>query len=515
MIKKGDIKKYYNSQASIKVLSNICKNPKLLDRGEYKLDKEDFVGKTHQLLFTVCYNLNNQGANKINLSDIEAYLSLADNSTAYNLFFGEKNQENLEWLNYVLSEDCDNYDYYYSVVKKFGLLREYLYNGVDITDIYDVNQVDIVLVEKQKERFDNLTITDMINLVDKRVYNVKSLFTINNSEDARKSGDEVDELIQRLQEAPLVGWNTESQYLTSIISGVKKGEFYFEARDSATGKTRMGLKRAIMYCATELWDFKEKKFIKNPCNKDGNNSALFINTEMKLLDEIEPIILAELSGIPSGRIKRKIKELDKDEQERLNHAIQLSKDMKLYLEKESDYDIAYLRDRVSYHKREHNIGMVVLDYIEDTPSLMVEYKSLMKGANVSSHQMLSNLSKVLKDIAVEFDVAMFAMSQVNGEARSMGVRDANAIAGSKAIQNKCDYGMTVFRPTQAELKKIEPLCKFGTPDTCISIFKARDSDYGQVKIWLKVNLGNGSVQDLFVTNWAYEKLKVPKTWVEF
>ena len=49
----------------------------------------------------------------------------------------------------------------------------------------------------------------------------------------------------------------------------------------------------------------------------------------------------------------------------------------------------------------------------------------------------------------------------------------------------------------------------------MSIFKARDSDYGQVKIWLKVNLGNGSVQDLFVTNWAYEKLKVPKTWVEF
>ena len=181
MIKKGDIKKYYNSQASIKVLSNICKNPKLLDRGEYRLDKEDFIGKTHQLLFTVCHNLNNQGANKINLSDIEAYLSLADNSTAYNLFFGEKNQENLEWLNYVLSEDCDNYDYYYSVVKKFGLLREYLYNGVDITDIYDVNQVDIVLVEKQKERFDNLTITDMINLVDKRVYNVKSLFTIKKS----------------------------------------------------------------------------------------------------------------------------------------------------------------------------------------------------------------------------------------------------------------------------------------------------------------------------------------------
>ena len=69
----------------------------------------------------------------------------------------------------------------------------------------------------------------------------------------------------------------------------------------------MGLKRAIMYSATELWDFKEKRFIKNPCNKDGNNSALFINTEMKLLDEIEPIILAELSGIPSGRIKRKIR----------------------------------------------------------------------------------------------------------------------------------------------------------------------------------------------------------------
>ena len=43
MIKKGDIKKYYNSQASIKVLSNICKNPKLLNRGEYKLDKEDFI----------------------------------------------------------------------------------------------------------------------------------------------------------------------------------------------------------------------------------------------------------------------------------------------------------------------------------------------------------------------------------------------------------------------------------------------------------------------------------------
>jgi replicative DNA helicase len=511
-MKKSDIKKYYSKQASIKVLGALCKNPKLLNRGEYPLEVEDFIGDTHIILFSVIYNLNNQGVEKIDISDIESYLNLISDSRAYNLFFAEKNRENLDWLYEVLEESVDNFNYYYDIVRKFSILREYLYNGIDITYLYNIDELDPYLIEQQNNRFNNMSIQDIIREIDKKTRTVKDIFTGKMGEESLKVGDCVDELLEELRESPSVGWNTESKYLTTIINGMSKGEFILEIRDSGTGKTRVGIKRAIMYSAPEYWDFQKKDFVKNSCFTP-DNGTIFFNTEMKPKEEIVPIILGFLSGIPSGKIKRQRNSLTREEEMRLQRAKEISKQMPFYIVKESDYNIQFLKDMIEKYQSQNNIGLVILDYIEETPSLMQEYQQKMK-TSVSSYQMLNNLSKELKNMAVDYDVCMVAMSQASGEAKMQNLRDANASAGSKSLVNKTDYGISVFSLTESELKKIESLCsdKF-TPNQVISVFKGRDSEYPRAKIFLSVNLGNGCIIDGFVTDWSYKKMAVSKTWV--
>ena len=90
LFSKKEINKYYNSQASLRVLGTLMNNPKLLHRTEYQLNLDDFIGKKHQCLFTCIVNLLNQGLEIIKVQDVESYLSKND-LAGHNLFFEKEN----------------------------------------------------------------------------------------------------------------------------------------------------------------------------------------------------------------------------------------------------------------------------------------------------------------------------------------------------------------------------------------------------------------------------------------
>jgi replicative DNA helicase len=110
---RNQVDKYYNAQASVQVLGTLMNNPKLLNRSEYQLDIEDFIGKKHCCLFSCIVNLQNQGLEIIKVADIENYLSKND-LAGHNLFFEKEND--IEWINDVFNEsNINNFDYYYSL----------------------------------------------------------------------------------------------------------------------------------------------------------------------------------------------------------------------------------------------------------------------------------------------------------------------------------------------------------------------------------------------------------------
>ena len=512
---------YYNKQSAIKVLSGLCKDTRLLGDKKYELTIDDFKEKTHRTLFGCIYNLYLHGATNITLGDVESYLSFNGVSAQYNLFFAENNIKNLEWLSMVIEGDLDsNFQYYYDVLRKFSLLRNFLKAGVDIKFIYDVEENDVVLIDMMRKRFEKLTCEEIIELVNNRMFEATSNF-FKKEDDFRFSGDDVDELMDYFQQAPLYGTNLESKYLTTLTGGNLGGSYHVETRQTGRGKSRFMLKRLVLMCSPYLWSFEENKYIKNPNNLKGINTGSFIQTELNNYVECEPIILSCIAGINTAKIKKRQSELTEEEIERLEKAKEYSKQMKLMLHRESNYDTDYIKTVVEQDiKRAKEMGKryvaLGLDYINFTPALGSEYVRKV-GLAIREDMVLLNLSAFLKDsIANFYGITVFACTQVNGDAVAKEFRNENCIKGCKAIPSKATSAWSVFSPTPKELKLIEPILekkqanwkKRIKPNIVYTIYKMRDGEYasGETKIFAYQDLGTMELIDLCVTNSEYEEL---------
>ena len=261
----------------------------------------------------------------------------------------------------------------------------------------------------------------------------------------------------------------------------------------------------MLSCDT-LWNHKTNRYEPNPYGETV--ASLYLGTEMKLYDEIEPIIWSCISGVPEYKLREQ--RMTKEEEERVLQAKEIAKRSPIYLENEPDYDCAFITHTVETYVVKHNIGALIFDYIELIPTLTAEYVRLTRGVQAREDMILLHLSTVLKNIANNFNIYVHAYTQIANEARrDESIRDSGAIKGSKSLQARADLGIVSMRPTAKEYKILEPIVaatKGITPNICLNIYKNRGGVYVEVKVWCRVDLGNMKVEPLFVTNWHYELL---------
>jgi replicative DNA helicase len=104
---------------------------------KYIVVDEDFVEPFHKIVFGAIYKLHELGAERITLETISDFLSSRPKNQA--IF---KQQKGEEWILKVSeTSTLSTFDYYYSRLKKFSLLRAYDNCGINITDIYDVDNI--------------------------------------------------------------------------------------------------------------------------------------------------------------------------------------------------------------------------------------------------------------------------------------------------------------------------------------------------------------------------------------
>ena len=515
-VTKKQIEKYHDKRASCQVLGCLMKNPSLLKDKKYALNVDDFPNGIHQLIFTCIYNLSLQGLKEIKTSDIETYLNTND-PKSYNVVF--ENEKNLEWL-YGIYEDSNNvnFEYYYNRIRKLSLLRNYMNEGQDVSDILDMEEIDHIIIKQQQEKFEIMTLNEIQRYFDKKIFNVKEKFSMKDSSSRRKAGDNARELKQRMKESPIYGYGLESQYLNTLTRGALKGSFFLETRDSGKGKTREAIQRLLLICSPYLWNHDKNDFVPNLNGQ--NNKGLYIGTEMQLYEELEPMIWAFISGVEEYKIRKNI--LTDEEEKRIDRAIEIAEQTNLFLEDEANYDLAYLRNTFDRYKTKHGLDAVAIDYLELTVGLTAEYVQLTRGMTAREDQVLLNLSQNTKNMAKDFDCVVFGYTQTTDEARRDGVRDQRAVKGARSLPNKVDTGITVFAPTKKELELIDPLIKKGKglnnsiiPNTCYTIYKNRFGERtDEVKIWCHQNLGNMKTIDLFCTNKDYEPISIDKTVID-
>lgn len=502
---KSIISRYYCPRSSCKVLGCLMHNPSLVNSKTYKLEASYFLNKNHKLLFETIKALADRGLNEVTLGDVENYM-YANSTLAYNRFF-EVGDET-EWI-ISLIEDANlaNYEYYHGIIQKYAYLRDMISIGFDVSDILDETEIEGSFLEQQRQDFYKMDLNSIIKHYTSKMSEIRGSYTRRGVENSRKSGENVDELLESYKQAPEYGWRTISPMLDTLIRGARRKAFSVISKDSGSGKTRLGIKQLCILSCEEMWDEKQKKFVPNPYGETV--PTLYLGTEMDLYREIEPIILSTISGVDEHKIKTW--ELTDKELARVERAKVISKNSPIYLENEPNYDCAFIYQIVEQYTSKHDIGAFILDYVELTPNLSAEYSAQTKGMQVRPDMVLFNLSTQLKTIANEFDIYVEAYTQVSDNARQdYNIRDSSAIKDAKSLQMRADVGITCFRPTDKELTLVEGISTLykKKPNMIINLYKNRGGRDTMLKIWQYVDLGNMYAEDLFVTDWNYKQKKI-------
>lgn len=164
-----------------------------------------------------------------------------------------------------------------------------------------------------------------------------------------------------------------------------------------------------------------------------NNGALYIGTEMELLEEIDPILWAYVADVPQEHIEFNMYE--DDEEERVNEAIRiLEHEANIWFEYLPQYDSSMLEEVIEEHKIKHNINYVWFDYIHTTVELISEYSAESKTKMVvREDQVLAGLSNKLKSLTRRFDISLESSTQVTGDFKNESNRDQTIVRGAKSI----------------------------------------------------------------------------------
>lgn len=219
--------------AIMMVFGSIIQNPYLYKAmGKGSLTLADFDSRFTKSIFTAINNLVDQGkAEALSIYDIDTYLQGIPN--LHQIFVNGGGTTYLQ--------DCleiatpSNFDYYYERVKKFTALRALQKNGLSITAIYPVNELDPRKEQEMLERFDGMSVSDIFKSVESNIELIKSEFTVLNSNSQSAHSGLLD-LVEEYKKAPEVGRPIQGHLINGIVRGARRGKFYINSAASGTGK---------------------------------------------------------------------------------------------------------------------------------------------------------------------------------------------------------------------------------------------------------------------------------------
>lgn len=509
-MKKSKLVSYVNKQAIREILGSLLQEPSLIR--EYKIVQNDFPETFHKLIFAAINNLYKNGAEIIDAVAIDEYLSHYE--TQYQVFTKNEGINFLEKVQEMALQS--NFKYYYDQLKKFSLLRSYAENGIDVSEFFDPDEIDPVTIEAQRKLLDEYSLQDIINHYKKKQLKIIAPFISTEGRDSKKAGVGGHEQKEKWKQDTAWGIGYSSAYLTTALHGVRKRRFNVKSAGTGVGKTRSSIADIGYACSPYYYDKALGKWCENP--NGTYNGALYIGTEMELLEEIDPILWAYIADVPQDHIEFNMYE--EGEEERVDKAIDiLEHEANIWFEYVPEYDANTLEEVIEQHKLDHNIEYVWFDYISATVELNSEYASESKVKMVvREDQVLANLSKKLKNFTRKFDVSIDSFTQVTGDFKNEANRDQTIVRGAKSIIDKADGAMIAMPPTEKELKKVEPITREllnkPVPNLVYPLYKNRGGKWNKIKIWLYIDYSTMRVHDLFVTDYEYKLIKdIEKTYI--
>ena len=489
--------KYIDTTAIMQVIGSVFKNPQILEyTDKYSIVDEDFADDFHKIAFGAIYKIYELGADKITLENISDFLASRPKSAA--IF---KQQKGEEWLLKV-SETClpEAFDYYYGRLKKFTLLRAYDAYGVDVSDIYDPDNIlDAKKKQVQEDLLDNSTLEQIADKIDNKIEMIRLKYVDDVGGEAIQAGDGIIELIDNLKEHPEVGVPLYGPLINTVTRGARLKKFYLRSAPTGVGKSRTMIADACYIACNEIYD-ERFGWIHNGTKEP----TLYIATEQEK-SEIQTMMLAFLSGVNEEHILNGTYEAD--EEERVRKAAQILTESPLYIEELPDFSLKDIEDRIKKNIRDHDVKYVFHDYIHTSLKILEEITRRSGGVKLREDNILFMLSIRLKDICNQYGIFIMSATQLNGEYQSSETPDQNLLRGAKAIADKIDYGAILLPVKDEDLVKLDKiLCTnvFEQPTIKMSVYKNRRGRYKGIYLWCKADLGSCRVEPMFCTTYDYE-----------
>jgi replicative DNA helicase len=171
-------------------------------------------------------------------------------------------------------------------------------------------------------------------------------------------------------------------------------------------------------------------------DKSIGAATAFFSLEMSA-DQLATRILAEQSGISSEMLR--MGKISREDFQQLSFASQRLAELPLFIDDTPALSIAALRARARRLKRRHDIGLIVVDYLQ-----------LLQGSGRSTDNRVNEISEIsrgLKTLAKELSVPVIALSQLS---RAVEQREdkrpmLSDLRESGSIEQDADMVWFVFR----------------------------------------------------------------------
>lgn len=244
------------------------------------------------------------------------------------------------------------------------------------------------------------------------------------------------------REGNIVGIPTGLMSLDRLLGGLQNSDLLILAGRPSMGKTALATSMAYGACV-KMMEEDEAKIAAG----EKPRSVGFFSLEMSS-EQLAHRLLASATNINSSKLQRG--EMTNEEFAELVQRSQELSNLAFHIDDTPALSISALRTRARRLKRQHNLGCLVVDYLQ------LVRPSFTKGS-ANRVQEISEITQGLKAIAKELNVPVLALSQLSRavESREDKRPQLSDLRESGSIEQDADVVMFVYRE-EYYLARTEP-----------------------------------------------------------
>ena len=268
---------------------------------------------------------------------------------------------------------------------------------------------------------DDAEVNELIGKAEQELFEVSDKIV---KSDYKQMGDLLDDAFNRIEElhnnkGALRGLKTGFRDIDKKTAGLQKGDLVIIGARPAMGKTTFA--QNLAYNVASI----------------NNRGVLFFSMEMAS-NEIIDRMISDVSGVGNWGIRTG--NLSDEEFAKIGDAMGEMAEIPIYIDDTSSMTIMELRNKVRRAAHDHDIGVVIIDYLQ-----LLDGSDKYKGQRV---QEVSEVSRGLKILARELSIPVIALAQLsrNVTGRENPRPILSDLRDSGSIEQDADLVMFLHRP---------------------------------------------------------------------